>query len=41
MQKKIPKLTMVPKEPPRIKDNSAVWAEYSELANKYKCVSLG
>jgi len=41
MQRKIPKLTPVPKEPLRIKDNSAVWAEFFDLGIKYKCVSLG
>jgi len=35
------KLTGVPKEPMRLKDNSAVWAEFFDLANKYKAVSLG
>jgi aspartate/methionine/tyrosine aminotransferase len=34
-------LTPVLKEPLRIKDNSAVWAEFFDLGIKYKCVSLG
>lgn len=41
MQRKIPKFTAVPKEPRRIKDNSAVWAEFVDLGIKYKAVSLG
>ena len=34
-------LTEVPKEPRRLKDNIAVWAEFFDLSMKYKAVSLG
>lgn len=39
MQKKL--LDGIPKEPRRLRDNIAVWAEFFELAAKYKAVSLG
>jgi kynurenine--oxoglutarate transaminase/cysteine-S-conjugate beta-lyase/glutamine--phenylpyruvate transaminase len=30
-----------PKEPTRLEDNIAVWAELKEIAAKYGCLSLG
>jgi hypothetical protein len=39
MQKKL--IDVIPKEPKRLRDNIAVWAEFFELAAKYKAVSLG
>jgi len=35
------KLTSVPKQPMRLKDNAAVWSEFIDLGVKHKCVSLG
>ena len=30
----------IPKEPKRLEDNVAVWAEFSQMSAKYKMVSL-
>lgn len=34
-------LTALPKEPLRLSDKSAIWAEFFDLTVKYKCASLG
>lgn len=31
----------IPKEPQRLEDNIAVWAEFKDITEKYKCLSLG
>ena len=36
-----PQITKLPKEPVRLSDKSAIWAEFFDLTVKYKCTSLG
>lgn len=31
----------IPKEPLKLEDNVALWAEFKELTTKYECISLG